>query len=390
MGEGLVQPMINFTADFTVGLLKAVGIPVYREGNVFTIPTGKWSVVEACSGVRYLIASVTLGVLFAYLTYTRWYKRALFVVFAFVVPVFANGLRAFMIVLIGHLSDMKLATGVDHLVYGWLFFGLVIFLMFAIGSLWRDDPAGGQERVDDPSSIGQVGAVSIGPFRYPLVAIAVVVVLSPWVLLAPTKTVEEGVPLAELELPSSIPPWQRINGKGLGWSPEVGGAAREATAMYELGGQVVSVYVGVFPHRAGSAEMVTSNNVMVSEGSEDWEPLATQPVSLPVGLAPGMVSEYLIAGAGGRRLVVWTWYRVGNLETRNRYLAKMFELWVRMVSREQTQGAILAVAAAYSDKPDSARGQLELFLRDGGEVLADVADGTKPGEAETDSVLRQH
>jgi len=39
------------------------------------------------------------------------------------VPIIANWLRAYMIVMIGHLSGNKLAVGVDHLIYGWLFFG---------------------------------------------------------------------------------------------------------------------------------------------------------------------------------------------------------------------------------------------------------------------------
>jgi EpsI family protein len=56
-----------------------------------------------------------------------------------VVPIVANGLRAYMIVMIGHLSGMELATGVDHIIYGWLFFGLVMFIMFWIGSYWRED-----------------------------------------------------------------------------------------------------------------------------------------------------------------------------------------------------------------------------------------------------------
>ncbi|WP_296900236.1 exosortase A [Thiohalocapsa sp.] len=141
VGEGLVYPMMNFTADFTVGMLKLTGIPVYREGTFFTIPSGQWSVVEACSGMRYLIASVTLGVLFAYLTYTLWWKRLLFVVFSIFVPIIANGFRAYMIVMIGHLSDMKLAVGVDHLIYGWVFFGIIITIMFLVGSIWRDPAA---------------------------------------------------------------------------------------------------------------------------------------------------------------------------------------------------------------------------------------------------------
>ena len=68
-GEFLIPPLMNFTADFVVNALQLTGIPVYREGTFFTIPSGQWSVVEGCSGLRYLIASFTLGTLYAYLTY---------------------------------------------------------------------------------------------------------------------------------------------------------------------------------------------------------------------------------------------------------------------------------------------------------------------------------
>ena len=69
MGEFMVPRMMEWTADFTVFAVAASGVPVYREGLQFIIPTGSWSVVEACSGVRYLIASFMVGTLFAYLTY---------------------------------------------------------------------------------------------------------------------------------------------------------------------------------------------------------------------------------------------------------------------------------------------------------------------------------
>ncbi len=115
VGEFLIPPLMEFTANFTVAALQLTGIPVYREGTFFSIPSGDWSVVEGCSGLRYLIASVTLGCLYAYLTYRSWKRRALFTLAAFIVPVFANGGRAYMIVMIAHLSDMKLALGVDHL-----------------------------------------------------------------------------------------------------------------------------------------------------------------------------------------------------------------------------------------------------------------------------------
>ena len=140
-GEAFLPRLMEWTAEFTVGALRASGIPVYREGTFFAIPSGQWSVVEACSGLRYLIASFTVGALYAYLTYRRWWKRALFLVLSIAVPIVANFVRAYMIVMIGHASSMKLAVGVDHFVYGWLFFGVVIALLFGIGSFWRDAPA---------------------------------------------------------------------------------------------------------------------------------------------------------------------------------------------------------------------------------------------------------
>ena len=74
------------TADFVVLALQATGIPVYREGLWFVIPSGQWSVVDACSGVRYLIASFMVGSLFAYLNYRSLRRRAVFVLVSILLP----------------------------------------------------------------------------------------------------------------------------------------------------------------------------------------------------------------------------------------------------------------------------------------------------------------
>lgn len=136
-GEGLIPTLMEFTADFTVRALELTGIPVFRDGLHFSIPSGDFEVAQACSGIRYLIASVALGTLYAQLTYRALWRRALFIALAIVVPLVANGVRAWLIVMIAHWSDMRLAVGVDHLVYGWLFFGLVMFALFWAGLAFR-------------------------------------------------------------------------------------------------------------------------------------------------------------------------------------------------------------------------------------------------------------
>lgn len=100
-GEFLLPTLMDWTADFAVAALKLSTIPVYREGRNFVIPSGNWSVVEACSGIRYLIASMVVGALYAYLTYRSLRYRLIFIAASIVVPLIANGLRAYMIVMIG-------------------------------------------------------------------------------------------------------------------------------------------------------------------------------------------------------------------------------------------------------------------------------------------------
>src|SRR5262249_32061829 len=138
IGEFLLPQLMEWTAGFTIAALKLSGIPVFREGQQIAIPSGTWSVVEACSGVRYLIASIVAGALYAYLIYRSPARRLVFIGVSIVVPIVANWVRAYLIVMIGHLSGNVLAAGVDHLIYGWMFFGVVMLIMFWIGSRWRE------------------------------------------------------------------------------------------------------------------------------------------------------------------------------------------------------------------------------------------------------------
>jgi exosortase A len=138
-GDELVPALQDITAYLTVEMLQLVGIPIYREGLYLYVPNGTFLVAEACAGIRFLIASFALGTLFAYLNYkTRW-KIAAFVVASLIVPIIANGIRAFGIVVIGYLSDMEHATGADHLVYGWFFFAFVLLVLFGIGQIGREN-----------------------------------------------------------------------------------------------------------------------------------------------------------------------------------------------------------------------------------------------------------
>jgi len=139
MGEELIPVLQNVTADISVFLVELMGIPIYREGLYLYIPNGAFEVAEACSGIRFLISMIAIGTLYAYLYYQSIWRRLVFVALSLIIPIIANGIRAFGIIYVGHKTDMEHAVGADHLVYGWVFFSIVLFLLMAIGNFWRED-----------------------------------------------------------------------------------------------------------------------------------------------------------------------------------------------------------------------------------------------------------
>lgn len=359
-GEGLVYPMMGFTADFTVGMLKLTGIPVYREGMHFAIPTGRWSVVEACSGVRYLIASVTLGALFAYLTYSRWWKRALFMVLAILVPILANGLRAYMIVMIGHLSGMTLAVGVDHLIYGWVFFGVVVAIMFLLGSLFRDPPAPLPLPTPVAASGGGPGARSNQPWQVLAVLLAAAAI---WPVLGWSMADRSGtVAGIDLTAPAGVAGWgERDDAQWWTWRPRVLGADGSLYRFYARGADQVGLYLGVYRTQRQGAELVGSGNQMVDPEQRIWTQLAMARRRIEVDQHRFSVDQHSLVANTGERLLVWTWYRVGDRHTANPYLAKLIESLTRLVG-QRGEAALIAVATPYQQRTETAEATLQAFV----------------------------
>ena len=360
IGEALIPPLMDWTADFTVAALRLSGLPVYREGTFFTIPSGNWSVVEGCSGLRYLIASITVGALYAYLSYRTLGKRVLFVAASVVVPILANGLRAYMIVMIAHLSDMTLALGIDHLIYGWLFFGLVMMLLFWLGSFWRDDFG-----PDDAAVIG-AAATSAGPGPRRVIvgaAIAAVVIAGVWPLYAARldRSAGDGGPL-RLEAPSPAQGWSLDAAPLTDWRPRYEGAAETLFQTYRKEGRAVVLYLGYYRQQRQGAELVTSTNVMVVQKHPVWSNVGESKRSEDLGKGPIDLKQTQLRSQG-QRLLVWDWFRISDRDLTNRYLAKLLFARNKLLGRG-ADGVAIIVAAPYEEQPEVAMETMRQFVRE--------------------------
>src|SRR3546814_7613650 len=81
------------------------------------------------------------SVVAAHLCFKSWTRRFVFVAAALATTILANALRAYGTMVAAEIWGIEAAGGIDHIFYGWIFFGLVILLVMLVALRWFDRPA---------------------------------------------------------------------------------------------------------------------------------------------------------------------------------------------------------------------------------------------------------
>lgn len=362
-GEFLVPSLMNHTADFTVSALRLTGVPVFREGNSFVIPSGSWSVVEACSGIRYLIASVMVGVLFAWLNYVSLRRRVLFIIAAILVPLVANWMRAYLIVMLGHLSGNRLATGVDHLIYGWLFFGVVILALFWVGALWRETDAAHSGAA--PSALP--AGTSASSTQLILVGVAVVALSLIWPPLEVWMARTPGSHAYRIDPLRPADGWHEVEASVKDWSPTYSGERARFQRTYRKGDGEVTLFIAYYAQQVAGSELVQWDNRLVTAEEKAWRQIADEPDTLD-----GMAVRYNQILGTVERIQIWSWLWLGDATTADPREAKLALVADRFARRPDDSAAVIVYARqddpAVSTKPlvqafvVAHRGEIERIL----------------------------
>lgn len=118
----IALPLQFLASRFATTLLDLTGVPVLREGNIIHLPTISLEVVEACSGMRSLMALITISVAYGLLCERRTWRRVVLVFSSIPIAVVANGFRIMGSGLLGQYWSPEKAEGFFH-----EFSGLLIF-----------------------------------------------------------------------------------------------------------------------------------------------------------------------------------------------------------------------------------------------------------------------
>ncbi|HEX5184537.1 MAG TPA: exosortase A [Allosphingosinicella sp.] len=364
-GEEAEPFMQTLTADMAMRLLAWTGVPAYIEGVFIATPTGNFEVAEACSGVKFLVAMLAYGALAANLCFRSWPRRILFIAACLIVPAVANGIRAWGTIYIAFRSGSNaFAEGMDHVIYGWFFFGAVMALIMACawpffdrrpGAPWFDP-----ERLQRPGTPAGPASRLVG-----IAAAAVALAALPPLWSAAIASAGTQAAPADILLPD-VPGWTRVPARGRPWQPRFEGADLLRVGSYRnAAGQQVDLAIALYARQGEGKKLVA-----YGQGA------AVRPWAWTADTAPPPRGRGELLYSFGTVREALSFYRVGNILTGSPAAVKLETMKARLLGGPQRAVAVIVSAEQPADG-GAVRPALDAFLRALGPVdrLADHAAG---------------
>ena len=340
-GDEFVPPLQMITAALTIGLVRMSNIPAAIDGVFIDTPAGLFEVAEACSGVKFLIAMIALGVFVAHIGFRSWHRRAAFLALCVVAPILANGVRAFGTIWAAQYVGAERAGGIDHLIYGWVFFAIVIALVLGLAWRWFDRPADSPmldiETIEHSALLGRLEAIGSGkPNVVGAAFVCTVLAALLWVRTSDGRIAE--LP-AQIALPQ-VNGWSRIDYVPIyPWEPRASGADHRLLGRYQDSqGRQVDVFVALYgEQREGKEAGGFGEGALRADAGWSW-----------MGAGDGVPNarvERLRSERGSER-VAETYYRTGDLLTGSNARLKLATIRDRLLLRAQPTSLLILSSEA--------------------------------------------
>lgn len=339
-GEGSEKfhwPFQILAAKIGVWLLQAFGIPAYKEVQYIQLPNIMLEVASACSGLRFLVSIIAIGLPLAWLTQNSWVKRIGLVLFAITIAVLANGLRVALIGVWAFYGG-EVVHGPMHVFQG-MFVAWIGFIALFTGAWVLSGKADGTEkaRPTPPLELARSILEKLSSARKwkSAAAAAAFMLAATWGLYTFYRT--SPAPLAApISLPASLGGWTASNEPSTD-SLVAAGATMEAARVYKKGPNAFRVYVSYYEEQAQDHEMVNYRN--------SWK-LHKGERALRIATGNGAASEVnaVLINKGGDRKFAMFWYQMDGKTLTNRIDVKLWTVWKALSSR-RTNGALVILSA---------------------------------------------
>ena len=240
--------------------------------------------------------------------------------------------------MIGHLSGNRLAVGVDHLIYGWIFFGFVMLLLFWIGARWRED-------FDEEPKPASPARANSRPTRGPalnrivMVAVVVLAIGSAW---RPAYSLIVGATPSTFPALAKVEPqagWMPGIQPFAPWKPDYVSARTETVQYYSKGSGKVGLYIAYYSGQEQKSKLISSTNRLVPHEGKEWIVKKSGSAAVDVGQTQLPVLSALV-GTTNTNLAVWHWYWVDGRWTSSDYVTKLLLVRSRLLGRGDDAAAV--------------------------------------------------
>jgi exosortase D (VPLPA-CTERM-specific) len=348
--QKLTLPLQLVSSQVATSLLHLIGVPAVRQGNVIDLGVRQLQVVAACSGLRYILALLALGIIFCYFYQRRAWKTALLMIAVIPAAIFANALRVAGMGLYPALQE-----GFWHGFTGWLIFVFCFACLLFLNKIlsWREAPA--PLRPPDPDNQGKEFAPADSkPAAAPLLA-GLVIILGLGYLGLQLGNIPP-VPLKQSfdRFPMELGPWR---GKASAIDPamfQATGASTYLNADYSDGqNPPINLWIAYYENQKGGGAVHSPFSCLTGSG---WSLIKEEIAEI----APGKPVRVLLMEQGGQRYLVYYWYLQRGRWLASEYWNKLLLSWDGLTRRRADGALVRLVTPVGSDAP-SAQTRLDSF-----------------------------
>ena len=351
--QQLTFPLQLISSWMATGILHDIGIPAIRQGNVIDLGTRQLQVVSACSGLRYILSLLALGMIFCYFYQRRPWKITLLLVSIIPAATIANALRVAAMGIFPVLQQDSFL----HTFSGWLIFVFCFGLLYAFNWVLSWGQVQTQERSDPQGPLKEVAQENTkASFNLYLVAGLLLVMVFGYGAHAIDKV--SPVPLLQSfdNFPLQLGAWQ---GKRDYIDPvmfEATGASEYFDANFEDANQgPVSLWIAYYENQKGYGSVHSPLTCLTGHG---WQ---TKENNI-LDIAPGMPVRCMVMEQGGKRYVIYYWYLQRGRWLTSEYLNKFFLSFDNLLSR-RADGALIRLITPAIPDVQSAQKRLNSFVK---------------------------
>jgi exosortase D (VPLPA-CTERM-specific) len=367
-----------------VWMLHLYGMSAFREGNVIDLGFTQLQVVDACSGLRYVMPLMVLSLILAYWFKTHLWKRVALFLSSIPISIIVNSMRIAITGALYPIMGAQAAEGFFHDFSGWLIFMVTVPVL--LGEMWvlkwlpprsiahsaegREEPQEkGEGRREKGEAVEPIEPIQpIKPIKRPLLEpvfiVALVLLVS---TLALSKTVEfrEKIPIKKPlnEFPLKVAEWS-----GSGESMEEKFIKELDLNDYVIvnyknaEGKDVNFYTAYYESQR-KGESIHSPETCLPAGG--WAFNEAGATDIALGSGKSMRVNKAFMEKSGYRQLTYYWFPMRGRVLTNIYQMKWYGFWDAL-TRQRTDGALVRLITPVYEKEDlkDAEARLQGFMRE--------------------------